>query len=365
MEPTTDELPTLRPSGFAELTDARLLLVDDDDLNLRMLERLLRAAGFHDLVAVQDPRAAEAMCMERAFDVVLLDLHMTPFDGFTLMTRILAQPASIAPAILVLTGDLDRSVRVRALDAGARDVLTKPFDPAELLARVRNLIEVTRRHYELATTNHALDSVVRIRTAELRVAQLEIVQRLARATELRDNETGFHVVRMSRCAARIAEHLGWSRDEVELVLHASPMHDIGKLGIPDSILLKPGPLTPDELAIMRTHTTIGAQLLEGASSDLVHMAREIALTHHEKWDGTGYPHGWSGERIPAVGRIVAIADVFDALTSTRPYKRPWSLDETLEHLRAQRGKHFDPDVVDAFFTVLPEVLRDRRSFPDV
>jgi putative two-component system response regulator len=211
-----------------------------------------------------------------------------------------------------------------------------------------------------------LEQVVYERTREIRETRLQVVQRLGRAAEYRDNETGRHILRMSHMSALLAAQCsGWTEDDAEVLLHASPMHDIGKIGIPDAILLKPGKLTPEEWKIMQTHTTIGGDILSGDTSDLLRMAREIALSHHEKWDGSGYPLGLAGEAIPLTGRIVALADVFDALTSQRPYKNAWSIEDTLQLIRSEAGGHFDPQLVVLFLELIPEVLAIRDRYAEV
>jgi putative two-component system response regulator len=237
---------------------------------------------------------------------------------------------------------------------------------AELLARVRNLLEVHRYQTHLRRQNVVLEEKVRERTRELHDTRLEIIHRLGRAAEYRDNETGLHIIRMSRYSQTLGRLAGLDDEEADLLLHASPMHDIGKIGIPDRILLKPGKLDPDEWTVMQTHARIGADLLDGHPAPLLRMARDIALTHHEKWDGSGYPDGRRGEEIPLVGRIVAVADVFDALTSARPYKPAWPLEKALDYIRAQRGRHFDPALAGLFLEHLPEflVIRERYAEPE-
>ena len=242
--------------------------------------------------------------------------------------------------------------------------MQKPFDSLEALARIHNLLEVRLLHKALRQHNAVLEDRVRARTQELQETRLEIVRRLGRAVEYRDNETGLHVIRMSHYAASLGRVAGMSPTECETLLHACPMHDIGKIGIPDRILLKPDRLDPDEWAVMKTHTTIGAELLSGHDSDIMQMAHQTALTHHEKWDGTGYPQGLNREDIPLVGRITAICDVFDALTSTRPYKPAWSVEEAIAELKELRGTHFDPTLIDLFCDILPEILLIQQQYAD-
>jgi len=343
---------------------ARLLIVDDEPTNLKLLDKMLRAEGYENLTLIQDPREVLAAYERVAPDVILLDLNMPYLDGFAVLEQLKSLHHLNLPPVMVLTAQQGRENRLRALAEGARDYLTKPFDRSELLARVRNLIDAHQLHKLVKMENEVLESRVRERTRELRETRLQIVQRLGRAAEYRDNETGFHILRMSHTTALLARHLGWDQQQCELLLHASPMHDIGKIGIPDHILLKPGKLDPTEWEIMKTHTLIGANILEGDSSDLLTLAREIALTHHEKWDGSGYPKGLKGDAIPPSGRLVAIADVFDALTSERPYKNAWTVEASLDYIRENRGTHFDPAIVDLFLRVVPEILAIRARYAE-
>lgn len=343
---------------------AHILIVDDEPSNLKLLEKMLRARGYDNLTLTQDPRDVLANCVNNFPDLILLDLNMPHLDGFAVMQLLQKEFGDHLPPILVLTAQQGFEHRLRALNEGARDYLTKPFDRAELLARVRNLIEVQLFQRFMHNQNAVLDEMVRARTKELRDTRLQIVRRLGRAAEFRDNETGYHILRMSHSSVLIARALGWDEDRCELLLHASPMHDVGKIGIPDRILLKPGKLEPDEWTMMKSHTTIGAHILDGDSSPLLMLAREIAITHHEKWDGSGYPHGLKGEEIPISGRIVALADVFDALMSERPYKKSWSLETALDYMQNNSGVHFDPTLVKHFVQLLPQVLAIRTRFAE-
>ncbi len=354
--------PDLPLPGPAPLTASHILIVDDEPANVRLLEQMLAHDGFSCLGGLTDPREVLARVVEQKTDLVLLDLNMPYLDGFAVM----AQLATLdpRPAVIVLTAQTSTEHRLRALRAGARDFLSKPFDMAELLARVRNVLEVQRYHLHLRQQNTVLEERVRERTQELHDTRLEIIQRLGRAAEYRDNETGLHIIRMSHYSRLLGQLAEMQEAEVELLFNASPMHDIGKIGIPDRILLKPGRLDAEEWEIMKTHAQIGADLLDGHSAPLLQMARDIALAHHEKWNGTGYPRALAGEAIPLVGRIVAVADVFDALTSARPYKRAWALEEALAFMRSQRGEHFDPVLLDLFFTHLEAFLDIRRRFAE-
>lgn len=352
----------------SELSRCRILVVDDEPTNVRVLTRLLEHAGYQELVTTTDPREVEEIFRADPPDLVLLDLRMPHLDGFQVLERLrpLIPPRSYLP-ILVLTGDLSPEVRERALSAGARDFVTKPFEPSEVLLRIRNLLETRYLHRALAEHNASLEERVRIRTRELAGAQMEILRRLALAAEYRDDVTGQHAERVGVLSALIAEALGQSPQQVQLIRQAAPLHDVGKIGIPDAILMKPGPLTPAEFEVMKSHTIIGGRILSGSHFPLLQVARQIALSHHEFWAGGGYTPGLSGEGIPLVGRIVSVADTYDCLTHARPYKQASSVDETVAEIRRERGRQFDPRVVDAFLEVVRagelERLDARASTP--
>ncbi len=252
--------------------------------------------------------------------------------------------------------------RVRSLQSGAKDFLTKPFDRIETLTRIHNMLEVRLLHNQVRDQNVILERKVQERTAELNDTRLEIIRRLGIAAEYRDNETGLHIIRMSKICQVLGKAVGMTESEAELLLNASPMHDIGKIGIPDRILLKPGKLDADEWEIMKTHAAIGADMLSGHSSELLNMAKEIALTHHEKWDGSGYPRGLKGEDNPLAGRICAVSDVFDALTSVRPYKKAWSVEDSVAEIQRGKGANFDPDMVDVFMDTLDEIVSIKEQY---
>lgn len=335
---------------------ARILIVDDEPTNLKLLERLLSSQGYQQLVLVQDPREVLDRYREARPDLILLDINMPHLDGYQVMAQLTALNDPLLPPIVILTAQYGREHLLKALTLGARDFVGKPFDRIELLMRVRNLLQAQLAHCMVHDQKAVLEDMVRERTEELRGTRLQVVHRLGRAAEYRDNETGLHIVRMSQVSALLARSLGWSEDRCELMLHASPMHDIGKIGIADAILLKPGRLTPQEFEIMKTHASIGADMLAGDESDLLQLAHTIALSHHEKWDGSGYPAGLVGEAIPMAGRIVAVADVFDALTSSRPYKKAWPVADAFAFMREQSGTHFDPEVIAHFVRRFTEIL---------
>lgn len=332
-----------------KLSHARILVVDDDEANIRLLCHVLEPQGYQNLRTTTDPLEALQIFAEFEPDLVLLDLRMPRMDGFELMARLREQTGSgTYLPILILTSDSSQDTKRRALASGATDFLTKPLSPAEVRLRVANLLETRFLHRALEADKRSLEDRVRERTRELEAARLEILHRLAQAAEYRDDETGEHTRRVGRMSGRIARALGLLRGEVEMIEMVAPLHDLGKIGIPDRILMNPARLSPDDFEIMKTHTLIGYELLTGSGFPLLDMAAEIALSHHEHWDGGGYPNGLAGEKIPLAGRIVALADTFDALTHQRPYKRAWSEREAWAEIEAHRGLQFDPDVVDAF-----------------
>lgn len=331
-----------------ELEMCRILVVDDEEDNVAALDRLLRWAGYPWIRTTTRPTEVLDLFRQIQPDLVLLDLHMPEINGFQILRMLgaMTQAEEYLP-VLVLTGDSDPEMRQRALAAGARDFVTKPFETTEVLLRIKNLLETRTLHLKLHRHAEELEQRVEERTRELAQAQLEILKRLALAAEYRDDITGQHAERVGALSAVLAEELGLPREDVELIRLAAPLHDVGKIGIPDAILMKPGSLTPEEYAMMKTHTDVGARILSGSSFPILQMARTIAHSHHERWDGKGYM-GLSGEDIPIEGRIVAVADVFDSLTNERPYKGAMSVDDTVELIRSERGQHFDPRVVDAF-----------------
>ena len=332
------------------LTEARVLVVDDQPSNVLLLKRILERDGFTQVRTTVDAREAVPMFAAYDPDILLLDLHMPYVDGFEVMRRIGAELGDDAyvPTV-VLTADAGINARDAALAAGANDFLTKPFDPVEVVLRIRNLLSTRMLHLKLTERNGALAENVRRGATALESARVEVLDRLARAVDLRDNETFAHTQRVGDMSAKLARAIGLPEAEQELLLRAAPLHDIGKIGISDAVLLKPGRLTDEEFDHVRTHTTIGGALLADSDIPVVQLARVVALAHHERWDGTGYPNALVGEAIPLPARIVAAADVFDALSHARPYKEAWPIDRVLAEFVAQRGRHFDPVIVDALF----------------
>jgi putative two-component system response regulator len=340
-----------------------ILIVDDEPANIKLLERMLSMDGYSKIIATNDPRQTGRLYQQHQCDLVLLDIRMPHMSGFEVLAE-LKQISEAPPLVVMLTAQTSHEYRLRALTDGARDFIGKPFDRAELLARVANMLEMHLLQKQVREHNQILEQRVRERTAELYDTRLEIVRRLGRAAEFRDNETGMHIIRMSKISALIGQSYGLEIDQCEMLLNASPMHDIGKIGIPDHVLLKPDKLSPEEWEVMKTHARIGADILAGHESELMEMARVIALTHHEKWDGSGYPQGLAGEDIPLPGRIVALADVFDALTSVRPYKKAWSVDASVKFIEENKGRHFDPRLVDVFTQSLDGIIEISKQYPD-
>lgn len=343
---------------------ASILVVDDEYANVRLIEKILQAEGYCNVVCTQNSTKALSLYKELNSDLILLDLNMPKLNGYDVMNQLNELKGKDLPPILILTAQHAQDFRQQALDSGARDYVTKPFDVNELLSRVRNLLEVQQAQAYMRSQNELLEQKVQKRTQDLQNTRLQVVRYLGRAAEYRDNETGLHIIRMSKIATLLAKAAGMSDSDCELLLNASPMHDIGKIGIPDDILLKPGKLDADEWKIMQTHAQIGADILEGDDSKLMIMARDIALSHHEKWNGQGYPNGLQGKLIPFVARVTSIADVFDALTSVRPYKKAWTVSDAIDLIKEESGKHFDPDLVDIFVAILPEVVEIKDEYAE-
>jgi len=332
-------------------SDANILIIDDHQANVDALKRILRSAGFGTVNSTTDPMVGVTLVQTCAPDLVLLDLHMPGLDGFGVLDAIRPHLSgdSYLPVVM-LTADSTGDTRRRALASGAKDFLLKPFDATEVVLRIENLLETRSLYRKVRQQNTQLEVHVAERTRQLEQAQLEILQRLAAAAEFRDDETGEHTQRVGDLAARLAMEMGLPVERIDLIRRAAPLHDVGKIGVPDSVLRKAGRLTHQERRIMQTHVTIGASMLSGGQSALVRTAEQIARSHHERWDGAGYPDGIARERIPLESRLVAVADYFDALTHNRPYRPAWPVERTIRKVVAERGRHFDPGVVDALLS---------------
>lgn len=344
----------------SELLNCRILVIDDEPANVQALERLLRRSGYQDVRSTTDPREGLDLFDSFQPDLLLLDLRMPHLDGFQVMEELERRIADhdYLP-ILVLTGDLGADVKKRALSMGARDFVTKPFDTTEALLRIKNLLETRVLHLQLQKHNQSLETRVQERTRDLAQAQLEILRRLARAAEYRDDLTGRHAERVGLLSSFLADRIGLGSEAVRLIRRAATLHDVGKIGVSDTILMKPGGLTDEEYDLMKRHTGIGSAILSGSRFPLLRMAAEIATSHHEWWNGKGYPGGLMGTDIPVTGRIVAVADVFDSLTHQRPYKEAFPREKALDLIREGRGVQFDPQVVDVFLGLVEESVVGR------
>jgi len=333
-----------------------ILIVDDQPESIEVLTEMLRDEGFTRILGTTDATKAAPLFAEHHPDLVLLDLRMPHLDGFEVMDRLRGIEHEGFLPVLVLTANDSHEARLKAFASGARDYIAKPFDRAEVMARIRSLLEVRLLQRELNSQNAVLDRRVRDRTRDLVDSRLDVVCRLADAAEWRDPETGAHAARIGRYCRRLGLALSLDERTCDLLLHTAPLHDVGKIGIPDRILLKPGPLTPGEWTVMRTHAEIGGKILAGGTSELIQTAQVIALTHHERWNGSGYPGGQRAEEIPLLGRICAVADVFDATITRRCYKPAFPLEQAITELRQGSGALFDPAVVAAFDRALPDLV---------
>jgi putative two-component system response regulator len=332
-----------------QLRQARLLVADDEPAHTNLLAVLLKRWGFRLVASTNDSSRVLELCQAHDPDLLFLDLHMPEPGGLELLRALEPRIHGTVPLpVIVMTADTNPDSRRAALELGARDFLVKPFDIEEVRLRVRNLLETRFLQREQDRYSARLADGVRQQTRHLELARLEVLERLALAAEFRDDETREHTLRVAHTSACLATALGMTPSETREIQLAAPLHDIGKIAIPDHILLKPGPLTPEERIAMASHVTTGAEILSGSASTLLQIGEQIALTHHERWDGRGYPAGLHGGEIPLAGRIVAVADVFDALTHQRPYKDAWPLEQAVAEIKAGAGSQFDPEVVSAF-----------------
>ncbi len=366
--------------------DSRLMIVDDESINIEVVKAYLEDEGFENFITSTDSLATIDLIRRELPDIVLLDINMPGISGLEILETMQSDSQlSLIPTV-ILTASNDPQIKLKALRLGASDFLAKPVDPSELMLRVENVLAVKAYQDHLSQYSQKLEQQVKLRTAELLRSRQEAIHCLARAGEYRDDDTGHHVTRVGRYSALIASELGFPTEAVDLIEQAAQLHDVGKIGIPDAILHKPGKLDPTEFEIiqehcsigrriinplsheesirLKTHTSVGMQIMGSASSPVLKLAAVIASTHHEKWDGSGYPRGIAGSAIPIEGRIVAVADVFDALSSERPYKKAFPIEKCLQILAEGRGAHFDPRVLDAFFRRQDEAIQIREEYVD-
>jgi len=347
-----------------------ILVVDDKPENIELLEAYLTPQNYKIVAAASGLEALEKLS-DNPIDLILLDVMMPGMDGFQVIRRIRQDFTHRLLPIVLVTSLRETEDRVKGIEAGCDDFISKPVDKMELLARVRSLLKIKAYNDLVNNYQKDLESDVMKRTGELKqalekikTASLDTIYRLSMAAEFRDDDTGAHIKRVSLYCAAVARRMGLTESDIENILYAAPMHDLGKIGIPDLILLKPARLNPQECEAMKQHTVIGAKILKGSDAEFIRLGETIALCHHEKWDGSGYPKGLKGNEIPIAGRITAIADVFDALTSRRPYKEAFSVEKSLDLIRDGRGIYFDPDAVDAFFAIQDEILAIKKQYDD-
>jgi len=335
----------------------KILVVDDEPANLNLIRQILKAD--YDLTFAKSGADAIANALKHKPDLVLLDVMMPEMDGHEVCRQLKSDERTRMIPVIFCTAMTEEGDETTGFELGAVDYITKPVRPSVVKARVAT-------HLQLHNQNRALEAKSRALNSDLIATRLKTLQMLGKAAEFKDNETGMHVIRMSHYSRALAQALGWNDSDCETLLNAAPMHDIGKIGTPDAILQKPAALTDEELVVMRSHCEAGAAIITQADSEdpLFIMAAEIALCHHEKWDGSGYPQGLAGEDIPASARIVAIADVFDALSSVRPYKAAWPLPKIIDLLQNEAGKHFDPDFVKVFIELIPELVEFQQRWRD-
>lgn len=365
---------------------SKILVIDDEPINVKVCHKYLRELGYEQCLGVTDSTRAMATILEERPDLIILDVMMPIISGVDLLRSIRANSELAQMPVLILTAASDRTTKLTVLELGASDLLAKPIDPSELAPRVRNALTIKKYHDSLRDYAHKLEESVRLRTADLEASRMDVIHCLARAVEYRDDHTGRHVERVGRYAGIIAHALKLDSETCHMLQLAAQLHDVGKIGVPDDVLLKPGKLTPEEYDRMQKHTLfgkkiveqmsdrdwervrqhvqIGSRILQAPRSPLLAMASRIALTHHERWDGTGYPLGLAGEDIPLEGRITAVADVFDALSSRRPYKPAFPLEKCFEIIEQERGSHFDPTVIDAFFSQRDQIVQTQIDLAD-
>ena len=343
---------------------ARILVVDDNIDQLDLMEIMLRRQGYGNVALTDDPTSVASSYAAQPHDLILLDMEMPVMNGVDVMRRLKGELRGAFMPVIVLTAHEGVEVRLQALQEGARDYISKPVVETEFAHRIRNHLEVRMLYREREMQNEILEQKVTERTQELKETQTDILRRLAKAGEFRDSDTGNHVTRVSHSCRALAQAAGLNAHLTEMIYMASPLHDIGKIGVPDHILLKKGRLNDEEQVIMRQHVDFGVEMLGNHPAPLLRVACSIAQNHHEKWDGSGYPCALAREAIPVEARIVAICDVFDALTSIRPYKVAWTVEKAVDYLNENSGSHFDPNLVNLFVAILPEIEAIRARYAD-
>ena len=336
-------------------TEAKILIVDDIQENINLVQSVLKNHGYKRIWTQNDSTKVIDMVIETEFDLIILDINMPVISGLEILTDLKRIYANAYAPVLMLTANTSKELRMKALKNGAQDFIEKPFDISELVHRATNIITTRILFNSHSLSNEMLELQVRERTRTLNESRKDIIYRLAKMAEYRDNETGDHVIRVSKISGILAKNLGHDYKTVEQIEIVAPMHDVGKVGIPDGILLKPGPLTDEEFKIMKSHTVIGEDILANHPSQVIQVASRVARNHHEKWDGSGYPDQLQGENIPIECRIVCVADVFDALTSNRPYKKAWALEKAILTIEELSGKHFEPEIVKIFKKSIDEI----------
>lgn len=346
-----------------EKAEQKILIVDDERFNINILVGILKNR-YRTIVAKSGEEALKRAITSKPPDLILLDIMMPEMDGYEVCKRLKQAEETAHIPVIFITAMGQEEDETKGFDVGAVDYITKPVQPEIVRARVRTHLELINARKQLQNQNIILEQKVNERTRDLRDSRQEIVHRLVSAAEHKDPETGSHIKRMSHYCSLLASAYGFNEAGCEAILLAAPMHDIGKIGIPDNILLKKGSLNKEEWETMKTHSSIGAKILSKSKSKLIREGQVIAVSHHEKWDGTGYPQGLKGDTIPLIGRITALADVFDALTTKRPYKEPWPVNQAAEEIRAGSGSHFEPRLVEVFFDILPELLKIKECFPE-
>jgi putative two-component system response regulator len=382
MDSVSQTIPPIEDPGDDARSTAKIAIVDDEPINIKVVRKHLQIAGYQNFITTTDSTTAMSLISSERPDVILLDVMMPMVSGLDILRTVRSDPKLKHLPVLILTASTDSETKMKALGAGATDFLPKPVDPSELVPRIRNALIVKAHHDQMSQYSEQLAEQVRMRTAELEVSHLQVIQCLARAAEYRDDTTGQHIIRVGRYVSVIAKQLGFSASEVDMLCLAAQLHDVGKIGLPDGILLKPGKLTDQEYAIVKSHCDIGFQIVQPLDAEdfktirlhrdtpscndspLLVMAGRIAHTHHERFDGKGYPRRLAGESIPIEGRITSVADVFDALTTARPYKDAYTPEKALSMMEEGRGTQFDSAVLDALLQGMPDVLTIHREHAD-